>query len=171
MLIRRTLPAVAASLAAFVFARLAVIRWIRPRLITPALRDLALNPATMGSNGPNTLQPNPPNIPNAWIYSTQIVDKAGHPLTTRFVASACPRLGGGGPAGGQAGRHAVRVPASVQQALQDCVIKVGATFHEVVTYQPSGRYWAFQWYELAIFQGAALIVAGFCFWRVRRRLT
>jgi hypothetical protein len=54
--------------------------------------------------------------------------------------------------------------------LQDCVAKVGKTFHEVVTYQPANRYWTFQWYELAIYVGAALIVSGFCFWWVRRRL-
>ncbi|MGH3188451.1 MAG: hypothetical protein ACRDPY_05905 [Streptosporangiaceae bacterium] len=176
MLIRRTLPAVATTLAAFVVTRLAVIHWIRPRLITPAVRNLALNPAAMGvgsnsPSGPDTLQPDPPNIPDAWIYSTQIVAKTGHPLTARIVASACPHLGGSGPDGGQAGRHATQVPASAQQALQHCVAKIGATYHEVVIYQPATRYWTFQWYELAIYLGTALILARFCFWQVRRRLT
>jgi hypothetical protein len=61
------------------------------------------------------------------------------------------------------------VPAGVQAALQDCVTKVGATFHEVVTYQPADRYWTFQWYETAIFLGAALVLAGSCLWWIRRR--
>ncbi|HWF22221.1 MAG TPA: hypothetical protein VG226_08745 [Acidimicrobiales bacterium] len=50
-------------------------------------------------------------------------------------------------------------------------MKVGSRFHEVVAYQPASRYWLFQWYELAIFLGAALVLGGLCFWWVRRRLT
>jgi len=55
--------------------------------------------------------------------------------------------------------------------LPDCVLKVGATFHEVVTYQPGSRYWAFQWHELAIYLAVALVLAGACIWWVRRRLS
>jgi hypothetical protein len=43
-------------------------------------------------------------------------------------------------------------------------------FHLAVTYQPADRYWAFQWYEMAIFLGIALVLNGFCFWWVRHRL-
>jgi hypothetical protein len=52
--------------------------------------------------------------------------------------------------------------------MQDCVAKIGTTYHEAVAYQPAGRYWPLQWYELAIFLGAALILAGACLWRIRR---
>ena len=55
--------------------------------------------------------------------------------------------------------------------LQNCVAKVGTTFHELVTYQPARRYWDFQSLELAIFLGAALILAGFCLWWIRSHLT
>jgi hypothetical protein len=40
---------------------------------------------------------------------------------------------------------------------------------EVLTYQPTYRYWPLQWYETGIFAGLALILAGFCFWWLRRR--
>ena len=55
----------------------------------PMLRDLALNLASTGygsaNSGPANLMPNPPNIPNAWTYSAQIVDKAGRdgPISRR----------------------------------------------------------------------------------------
>jgi hypothetical protein len=62
-------------------------------------------------------------------------------------------------------------PASLVQGTHDCVAKSGKTFHELVIYQPANRYWAFQWYELAIFVGAAIMLAGFCAWWVRHRLT
>src|ERR1039457_6519884 len=72
VLIRRTLPAMVTTLVAFVTARLTFSHWIRPHLFTPVHQDLALNPVSMGygsTNGdPSTLMPNPPNIPNAWIY-------------------------------------------------------------------------------------------------------
>jgi hypothetical protein len=103
--------------------------------------------------------------------STQIVDKAGHGLTAQYLKTACPRLiagaqGGGGGGGGQR----VAVPAGAQQALQDCVVKLGAQFHQLTQYQPANRYWTFQGDELAVYFGAAVVLAGVCFWWVRRRL-
>jgi hypothetical protein len=181
VLIRRTLPAMATTLVAFVAARLASNHLIRPRLISAAVRDFALNPTGMGYGysgslfspaGPSTLQPNPPNIPGAWIYSTQIVDKADHPLTAQFLKSACPALGSGGPGGGGGlGGGRTRVSVGAQNVLENCVRKLGATYHEVVTYQPANRYWAFQWYELAVYLAAAVILGGLCIWWVRRRLS
>jgi hypothetical protein len=178
VLVRRTVPAMAVTLAAFVTARLAFSSWIRPDLITPVIRDVALNPASTGYGwqgnvlsllaGPphSTLQPSPPDIPGAWIISTQIADRAGHALTTGVLRSDCPRIGQGGGPGGPHGHGPA--PAAVVQAMRACVARVGATYHEVVTYQPASRYWSFQWYELAIFLGAALVLSGFCLRRVRR---
>jgi hypothetical protein len=55
-------------------------------------------------------------------------------------------------------------------AFQDCIAKLAAEYHEVVTYQPASRFWAFQGIETAIFLGLALLLAGLCFWWVRHRL-
>jgi hypothetical protein len=55
-------------------------------------------------------------------------------------------------------------------ALQSCVARLGATYHEVVVYQPASRYWPLQGYELAIYLGVALALAGACIWWVRHRL-
>jgi len=35
--------------------------------------------------------------------------------------------------------------------------------------RPESRFWAFQWYETAIFVVLAVALAGFCAWRIRRR--
>jgi hypothetical protein len=37
--------------------------------------------------------------------------------------------------------------------------------------QPANRFWVLQWRETSIFIGLALLLAGFCTWWVRRRLT
>jgi hypothetical protein len=184
VLIRRTLPAMAATLVAFAGARLAVTYWIRPRLIAPLHADIAVGAASIvgyGSDSPGgqqSLQLATPNMPNAWIYSQQLVDKTGQPITTQFVQRACPGIGGGGgaPAGGASGGGGLlgssgshsHASAAAQQGLQECATKVTARFHELVIYQPPSRYWPFQWYELAIFLGAALILAGASIWWARR---
>ncbi|HEX3460422.1 MAG TPA: hypothetical protein VHT49_05925 [Acidimicrobiales bacterium] len=35
--------------------------------------------------------------------------------------------------------------------------------------QPASRYWAFQWYETAIFVGLDLVLVGLCFWWIQGR--
>ena len=167
----------AATLGAFVFVRLAVIHWIRPHLIGPAHLAAALDPVSTGygssGSGPFNLLPAPPNIPNAWIYSTGIVDQrrpCPQPPVPRHVPVQ-PSPSRRRSASGRGHASRIPAPAGAQAALQDCVTKVGATFHEVVTYQPGSRYWAFQWYELAIYAGVALILTGTCIWWVRRRLS
>jgi hypothetical protein len=177
ILMRRMLPAMVTTMVVFVVVRVALTNWVRPHLIDPEHRGFALDPTSTGfgssgsllfDSGPSTLQPSPPNIPNAWITSTQIADKAGHALTTQVLKNDCPRLGTGG-SGPPHSRGPV--PPAAQQVLHDCVVKVGATYHEVVAYQPANRYWAFQWYETAIFLGLTVILVGFCFWWVRCRLS
>jgi hypothetical protein len=184
VLFRSTLPAMALALFTFVAARLAFTHWLRPALLAPLHQNLPVDGATtagfgwagylpFGSHASN-LQPATPDIPGAWIVSIQMEDKTGHALTPQFVTSTCPGIGGGrssaapGPGLGGASSH-VRAPASAQQNLDNCADQVGKTFHEVVSYQPASRYWPLQWYELAIYLAAAVVLAGFCIWRIRRR--
>jgi hypothetical protein len=176
ILIRRTVPAMATALVLFVSARLAFTHWLRPHLIAPAHHDLTITTASVLGYGPNslggasTLQLGPPDIPGAWIYSTQLIDRTGLPITSGFLRAACPALVKGQSGAGAAGQNGppTAAPPAAQKALQDCAAKAAARYHEVVNYQPASRYWAFQWYELAIFLAAALALAGACFWRVRR---
>jgi hypothetical protein len=178
-LIRRTLPAMAVTLGVFVAARLSFMVWIRPDLFAPLHRGLALDAASTGffssNGGAMQLQPNPPDLPNAWIYTTRIADRAGHPLPTGVVSSSCPTLGVGlpppAPSGGSGRRIRGAVPGDVQSTLERCVTKLSAHYHTVVTYQPANRYWTFQWTETAIFLGAALLLVGFSLWWVRRHLS
>jgi hypothetical protein len=178
VVIRRTLPAMAVTLVTFVAVRLAFTQWVRPNFAAPAHRLVALgsNPVGFGSSngGPFTLFPQPPDLPNAWIYSTRIVDGSGHALSQSALKAACPNLGQlvGPPPPDASGRSVRAVaPPGVKDTLHQCVTKLSATYHEVVTYQPAGRYWMFQWYELAIFLAAAVALSGLCYWWIRRRLS
>jgi hypothetical protein len=117
---------------------------------------------------------NPPNIPNAWVYSSEVVNNSGQAPTTAFLKAACPNLPTAVPPGHIRGGsvHVKAIgPGGPQAAFQDCVAKLAAKYHEVVTYQPASRFWPFQIYETAIFLGLALLLVGFCLWWVRRRLS
>lgn len=183
MLIRRTVPAMAVTLFAFVVVRVGTTYGVRPRIIGPTHLVKALDPNSTGfgsetspgimlnslfNGGPSSaLEPATPNIPNAWIYSTRVVDASGHDLTNRILNVDCPNRGGGG--GGPTVPGHSEVPQAVQEGMQACVTKVGATYHELVTYQPAGRYWALQWSELGIYCAGAALSGAFCWWWVRRR--
>jgi hypothetical protein len=150
VLIRRTLPAMAATLAAFAAVQVAWPNWIRPHLIAPVRAILPLNTANLnelmiGNKGDMTVI-GAVNKPGAWILSNQTIDTTGHMFT--------------GPA-----PH-ICLSGSFQACIQSL-----SRFHlrQLVTYQPASRFWDFQWYETAIFLALAIALAGFCFWRIRRR--
>jgi ABC-type transport system involved in multi-copper enzyme maturation permease subunit len=168
VLVRRTVPAMAVSLAAFVGARLFFTHWVRSHLISPVTGSFALNATTVTGVGPtsygNSFIPGPPSLPNAWVYSTNIVDNAGHPLTSAALGALCPQLNlGNGPSGG--GRTTAPYP------YLDCVPRVAAKFHEVAVYQPPSHYWPLQWTELAIYLGVGVLLIGISLWATARRAT
>jgi hypothetical protein len=179
VLLRRTLPAMASTLVIFVAARLAEADWVRPYLMSPvrAVTALSLKNSIGFVLTPGGLQmvTGPPTIANGWGLSSDIVNDAGQAPSTAFLQSACPRLASGAPAGPAGpGTGHVRVSSNgpaAAQPFQDCVAKVAAKYHEVVTYQPASRFWAFRGIETAIFLALALLLAGLCFWWVRRRLS
>ena len=182
VLIRRTVPAMAATLVGFVTTRLLFNHFVLPKLIAPSHLSFALNQESVGgfgqmNGGPFTLFTSTPDIPNAWIYSAQFVDRAGQLLSSSVLTDACPQLGSGpgpgGPGGGGVGigvHNAGPVPTPARDALHNCIAKLGTSYHEVVAFQPASRYWPFQWLELGIHLGAALLVVGACIWWVRRRM-
>jgi len=170
-LIRRTLPAMATTLLAFVGVRLIMTYWIRPHLLSPTHTTAGLQSASnIGFEGGPlgaTFVARDPSLPNTWVLSSRIVDTADRAPTTRsmhdFLHTACPNIGAPPIAGGAR-------PAS-EGAFQACVGQLSAKFHLAVTYQPAGHFWPLQGYETAIFLGLALVLVGSCFWWVRRRLS
>jgi hypothetical protein len=177
-LLRRAVPAMALTLTVFTAARLAFRLLGRPVLLPPVTWALPLDPATTGygSSGflpwapPSSLQPAAPHLPDAWVTSVAVVNGEGDALTPGELGRTCPGIGHGGGAGGGSpagGSGHVQAPQSVVNAMHDCVARLAATYHEVVTYQPASRYWPLQWYELGLFLAAALLLAAACAWRVR----
>jgi hypothetical protein len=180
-LLRRPVPAMAATLIAFTATRLTFRLLVRPVLLPPTTKALALDPATTGygSSGflpiapPASLVPAAPDLPNAWVTSIAIVNAKGNGLTANELKSTCPDIGGGGSAGGLVnplahGSNHNQATQGAATAMQECVARIATRYHEVITYQPANRYWPLQWFELCLFLAAALLLAGGCAWWVRR---
>jgi hypothetical protein len=102
-LIRRTVPAMATTLIAFVGSRLAITYLVRPHLTAPDHASTTLSSAgnlvgfDQGPSGVALFVAGNPNLrTGAWVYSTTIVDKAGQAPAPNFVhsvlSSACPSI-------------------------------------------------------------------------------
>jgi hypothetical protein len=183
MLLRRTVPAMAATLVVFAGIRVVVERVVRPYLIAPLRIVSAVVPPSPG-NGPGNPAAAP--SPGDWVLSDQTINAAGRVVGQDGVIG----YGGGrfgilfSPAGegrmtlqgvglcpnrfpAQAGVAPGGGPnAAFSKAAGQCVTRL---VRQVLAYQPTSRYWPLQGYELAIFGGLALILAGFSFWWMRRR--
>jgi hypothetical protein len=155
-LLRRTLPAMAATLAGFIGVRVLINIFLRPHYL-PA--KTASMPVVLKGRG---FLVGGPDLANGWILNQVTFDRSGHFAYngggisfTPMLTSHCP----GFPT-------PPNMPSPTQ--LTQCVSKLG--LHTVTTYQPAGRFWAFQGIESAIYVAlaAALFVAAW--WVVRRRL-
>jgi hypothetical protein len=138
VLLRRTVPAMAATLVAFLAARIIVQNWLRPHLATPLKLFQALS---LQNGAPAQAKP------GDWVLSDNFVNAAGHVVNN----VACQ---------GPTGPRGIQLAPSDNPALRACL----AGYHQVLTYQPASRYWAFQCYETAIFTGVAVALIGCSFW-------
>jgi hypothetical protein len=149
-LIRRTVPAMAVTLAIIAAVQVAVPLWVRPHLMPPD-RTVVSGPSffqaasmSVGTLTAGTV----PGQPEAWILSSGAINAAGQPVST--IPAAC-------------------LPASAVKAPSpgSCLARRG--IREAITYQPASHYWPFQWIETGIFLALALALAGVCFWRLGRQ--
>jgi hypothetical protein len=181
--VRRSVPAMASTLAVFVAIRVAVLKFVRPHYLSPV--HLVTN---FVAPGPNS-GPVGDGSGTGWTISSVLKNAAGKVLgqnggvgpngnidfrglgngVVKFVGvGTCPnrfptqlRSGGGKTAQGP--------PPGVQRALEKCV----DSFHlkNVLTYQPGSRYWTFQWIEFSLFMTLALVLLGFSVWWIRKRIS
>jgi hypothetical protein len=177
--LRRTLPAMAATLALFVAVRLGFRYYVRPHLLPASHMTTSLSSGSalgFEITPPRgiTFVAGSPSLPNAMVMSSRIVDASGHAASAQalhaFVATHCPVVahpqsrnpqsvtGTGGPKFG---------PGN-QAAFDHCIQRLSGTFHLATTYQPPPRYWPLQWSEFGVFMAAALLLAGVSLWRIQR---
>ena len=170
-LIRRTVPAMAVTLAIFAALQVAMPLWVRPNLAPPDHVDISVTsqgnfaPAQTGPGGSTftLFAVILPGQPGAWLLSSGPVNAAGQPVSATPAACASTADTGGVTTGTS---QASSSPAGGPAGFLACLGRHG--IREAITYQPAGRYWRFQWTETAIYLALALALAGYCFRRLRR---
>jgi len=168
MMLRRLLPAMAITLALLVAVQIAVPLWVRPHLITPIRTMVTISGSTlMEIRGDNRGRPLAIGVtihqPDAWILTNQTVDAAGKAATLPSWFTGCvPPPPGPGEVEHQAGRG----------TLDACLARMNAEgYRQRVVYQPANRFWPLQWAETGLFLAASGLLAWFCLWWTRRRLS
>ena len=140
VMIRRTVPAMALTLAIFAAMQVITPLWLRPRFMTPLASSTPLNPATIGGMqfGDRTMT----------VFAG--VSKSGIWVLSNRVTHADGRVFTGPPP-----------KACESGSFQACQAALGRLhLRQLLTYQPAGRYWDFQWIETGLFLALALALAG-----------
>jgi hypothetical protein len=166
LVMRRTVPAMAVTLAVFIGIQILVPTTIRPNLLPSTTLSFPIN-RTIASqstgiysdDGGAEFTIDLPVPAGAWVIAAPPVkDSSGHVAASvsitncLFPPTSSPSEKSGGP--------------PIRQIV-DCLAKYNLS--ESVTYQPASHYWPLQWYESGIFLVLAAALSGSCFWLIRRR--
>jgi hypothetical protein len=173
-LLRRTVPAMVATLVLYVLARVASSIWIRPHLLSPthatgSLLDSDRFGFTARNGAALTLVAKGAGPPGSWTLSSHLATGTGQrpssSALSTFLQQNCPNIGL--PAGNPTGRGITKAPDP--DAFIACRGAAARTFHLQLSYQPASHYWPLQWLEAGIFVGLAVLAAAGCYWLITRR--
>jgi ABC-type transport system involved in multi-copper enzyme maturation permease subunit len=166
-LLRRTLPAMAVTLALYAAVQIAVPLWVRPHLLPPVSSSIAVNQSTLDGlsldgSGQNQLSVHTGNRGD-WVLVNETVGQDGRPTALPAWFGDCLPVPSAPATGTQ------RAAAG---SIDDCLARLTeAGYRQRVVYQPADRFWPLQWVETGLYIAASVALAAGCFWRVRRRLT
>lgn len=160
MLIRRTVPAMAATLGVYFAVAVSMPEWVRAHLVPASHTTRPLDTSSLDmlaiQGEPNDGRADPmtvvgsDNMPDAWVLSNQTLTPTGEVFT--------------GPADPQY--------CGMESGASDCEGWVDSLgLRQDLSYHPASNFWPLQWAETGILLGVAVLLAGFCFWWTRRRLT
>jgi hypothetical protein len=159
MLVRRTIPAMAITLAVFVGVQVAMPELVRRHLLPPTRSAIVFSEDTIDEfgrrpGGPLRVSAGPADK-GAWVLSSHTVDASGQRV------DALPASLSLGPC----------APAP-ERDFTECLSEIERLgYRQQVTYHASSQFWPLQWAETGLYAALSLGLAGFCFWWLRRRLT
>ncbi|REE99849.1 ABC transporter permease subunit [Thermomonospora umbrina] len=173
LLVRRTVPAMAVTLAVFAVVQIAMPMLVRPHLMSPVRMNTPItvdNMAGLQAKGPDAplkVTVKAPD-PDAWVLSNETLNASGRTVGTlpaHLTNGACRPPAERPPAN----PSEVTGRPGPPQGCFDAIKKLG--YRQRVTYQPSTRYWAFQGIETGIYAVLTVGLVGFCVWWIRRRIS
>ena len=166
IVLRRSVPAIALTLAVFTFVQVAMPLWVRPHLLPPTTELVTITPGTIAGIGFHNTDPTPTlevrRPAGSWVLSDRTVDAAGRtvPVPASF-AECVPAPPGPGVDEGPA--------TEIKSRLDTCLTQLSAAgYRQQLVYQPASRFWPLQWAETGVFLALSALLAWFSFWRLRR---
>jgi hypothetical protein len=165
--LRRTLPAMAITIAMMVGVQIAVPIWIRPHLIAPAdilveIRHDTFDGIQLRPGAGAPVLTAHTSDRSDWILSNTTVDANGQPAALPDWMDEC--LTATPPAKGVSGP--VQAPP-----IDGCLDRLAeAGYQQRIIYQPADRFWQLQWREAALFVALGGVLIGFAMWWTRARL-
>ena len=156
MLVRRPLPAMAITLAAFAVLQFVVPIFVRPHLAPLVTETVVISPTNLDGlsqapGGMRVMATSPE--PGGWLLSSYTVDAAGRKVDAIAVSPDDPACAAG-------------------QGIDPCMAEIERLgYRQVSSHHPPSQFWRLQWTEAAGYVGLSAGLVGFCFWWVRRRVT
>ncbi|WP_412516289.1 ABC transporter permease [Actinomadura madurae] len=170
VLTRRTLPAMAITLAVFAGVQVAMPLWIRPHIIPPETATVAITANNMSQmtldQGAKEMTLRAGVGPGTWTLSNHTVDASGRPADPpgSLLASACAPKIPPAPAPGAE-------PPVPDGPPEQCFAEIARLgYQQKVVYHSAGRFWPLQWAETGLFAVLTAGLTGLCFYCTRRRL-
>jgi ABC-type transport system involved in multi-copper enzyme maturation permease subunit len=171
LVVRRSVVAIAVTLAAVAAVQILMPLTLRSHLVAPVQTDITITatnirefmiqgpPGEVGRPDPTTAQVGRIGVkaggPGDWMLSNRTINAAGQVagLLPHWVIDCGPPLPGA---------------KGTPQSSQACFTRLADEgYRQQVSIQPASHFWALQWRETGILLALALLLTGFCFWRIR----
>jgi ABC-type transport system involved in multi-copper enzyme maturation permease subunit len=165
--LRRTLPAMAVTLALYVAVQVVVPIWVRPHLVPPVSSTMSFSRSTLDGisldgSGHVSLSLHTADRGD-WLLVNETVDRDGRAhQPPQWFAACLPSPSAPAPG----------TQRAATDSIDGCLTRLTqAGYRQRVVYQPAGRFWPLQWAETGLYLAASAALAFGCLWWVRRRLT
>jgi hypothetical protein len=169
--VRKSVAAMALTLAIYVVIQVAVPLWVRPHLIPPTSATTVIKGDTLDGimadgSGPFEITTQAAD-PRDWILTNETVDANGAATALpAWFADCLPPP----PAGGKNGGVVEATPS--RDSLEACFARLtDEGYRQHVVYHSYRHFWRLQWAELGLYLTASGLLAGLSFWWTRRRLS
>jgi ABC-type transport system involved in multi-copper enzyme maturation permease subunit len=173
LLVRRSIAAMALTLAIYVLVQVAVPMWVRPHLVSPVtttetISEKTIDAITADAGGPFRITLQTPDSRD-WVITNQTIDADGNAtaLPSWFADCLPPPPG----AGGRNSEGTATVTAG-PGSLDACLSRLGDEgYRQRLVYHPMSHFWPLQLAETGLYLVVSALLAGLSFWWIRFRLS
>ncbi|MGB3441803.1 MAG: transporter [Actinophytocola sp.] len=162
LVLRRTVAAMAVTLAVFAAVMVAIPFLVRPYVLPPAedtVTITASNIRQIVGNESGVIEEMTVSTPaGAWMLTNETVDSSGTAISPLpdAVQDCVPRPDDA----------IARAPS--RMSITECIAQLSDLgYTQRVTYQPGSRFWPLQWIETGLFLALSALLTWFCFRRIR----